>query len=404
MKKYICFCFVAIVTITVTFFSCKKTNNETTPVIKEFFNGYVQKGPFVNGSSVSIVELNESFNQTGKTYQTAIIDNSGSFELNNIELASRYVELKGDGFYFNEITGETSGAPLTLSALADVENVNSVNVNILTHLEKQRVEYLIKQQRMSYTAAKKQAQNEILAIFGFQPQENSSETLNLANNAALLAISCIMQGHLSTGDMVQLTADIIADMKQDGKLDNVELGAKLMNNAISLKSLLSTIRNNLSKKFTELGINVTIPDFESYIQSFIDNGLYPSSISIKYPKTGEHGINILSDEVTEIVIKDYEFIGSMRAETPKGFSLKVILKDAEWFYQALPTPKNWSISTYDDNTKSQVFTVTESGKVSDLNFMVINKGEEYEFITIEYYENGATTPTKVKKLNIILED
>jgi len=39
-----------------------------------------------------------------------------------------------------------------------------------------------------------------------------------------------------------------------------------------------------------------------------------------------------------------------------------------------------------------------------LNFMVINKGEEYEFITIEYYENGETKPTKVKKLNIVLED
>ncbi|MDR2972268.1 MAG: hypothetical protein LBU83_10120, partial [Bacteroidales bacterium] len=283
MKTQHFFCYLAVLTICFT--ACKKTDdgqpqNGQPQVKKEIFNGYAQKGPFVNGSSVTISELKENLDQTGKTYSSTISDNLGSFEQKNIELVSCYVALKADGFYFNEISGETSGAPMTLYALTDIEAVNSANVNVLTHLEKPRVEYLVKQQRMNFSAAKKQAQREVLAIFGFEPSETSSEALDLTADAKLLAISCILQGYLSTGDMMQLMADINADIKEDGKLDNMVLGSKLMNNAHSVNLSIATIRENLTKKYAELGINITIPDFESYVQSFIDSDLYPLTTSI----------------------------------------------------------------------------------------------------------------------------
>jgi len=411
--------FIFVLTAFAALFSaCKKNDHDkTTPITKEIVSGYAQKGPFVIGSSVTIAELNNSFNQTGKIFQTTISNNSGGFELKNIELVSQYVELKIDGYYYNEILDQTSGAPLTLHAIADVKNINSVNVNVLTHLEKSRVEYLIKQQRLSFTAAKEQAQKEVLAIFGFTPQSVSSETLDLTTDAKLLAISCILQGYLSTGDMLGLMAGISADIREDGKLDNMDLGSKLVDNAASIKFSLSEIRNNLSKKYSELGFNVVLPDFESYVESFITNGLYPETISITYPKTGTHGDNILSDHVTEMTTsREPVFNYCMKADVPNGYSLKIILKGGNygsWAFGTNAPPVNWHKGEleYNPDTKEdkQIFTVIESGKTNELPINAFDPFGDFgqslitdkSYITIEYYENGAVTPTKVKTLKLI---
>jgi len=37
--------------------------------------GVVQKGPFINGTTITISELDADFNQTGKVYSTQILDN-----------------------------------------------------------------------------------------------------------------------------------------------------------------------------------------------------------------------------------------------------------------------------------------------------------------------------------------
>ncbi|MCL2511183.1 MAG: hypothetical protein FWF09_03945 [Bacteroidales bacterium] len=404
---------LAAVAVLVT--ACKK--DEKPQVKKEVFSGYAQKGPFVNGSSVTVVELNENLNQTGRTYHAAISDNSGNFNQNGIELVSRYVELKADGFYFNEISGQTSGASMTLYTLADIEDVSSVNVNVLTHLEKQRVEYLAKQEKKNFSAAKQQAQQEVLAIFGFEPIETSSEVLNLTNDAILLAISCILQGYLSTGDVTELMANIIADIKEDGKLDNIDLGSKLMNNAYSISLSLSTVRNNLTKKYSELGINVTIPDFESYIEAFINSKLYPLTVSITYPATGASGDNILSEYVTEVTtLRGPEYNYSMKADVPEGMSLKIVLKGgfyASWYYSNTPPPINWTVNFPDYDSETQIFiqtfTVTEGGKPNDLAIQAYDPigldGQtqitDQSYIMVEYYENGSVTPTKTKTMKVI---
>ena len=78
------------------FFSCQddlensEKNDDDSVITKAVFSGYVQKGPFINGSSVTILELDENLDQTGKTYFTTISDNLGSFEKKNIELISNY--------------------------------------------------------------------------------------------------------------------------------------------------------------------------------------------------------------------------------------------------------------------------------------------------------------------------
>ena len=145
MKKSI----ILITVATLAFVACNDedkthelTGNEQVVDAKNI-SGNVQKGPFINGTSVRVAELNSDLQQTGKNFETQVSDNLGSFEFKNLGLLSQYVELKANGYYFNEVEGDVSESQLTLRALTDIYNSTTPNINVLTTLERGRVEYLI---------------------------------------------------------------------------------------------------------------------------------------------------------------------------------------------------------------------------------------------------------------------
>jgi uncharacterized protein (TIGR02145 family) len=262
--------------------TCKKDSVNTPKIKKDLISGYVQKGPYVNGTSVQMYELTSSLNQTGKNFSTQIIDNKGSFEISNIALSSQYVEFLASGYYYNEQTGNISVAPLSLNALSDITDLISINVNLLTHLEKNRVEYLVNK-GMTFGVAKDSAQSEILSIFGFKTttmdqSEKLDISVNKEENAILLAISLILQGDRSVGRMTELLANISTDIKEDGVVNNNSILDSLRRTTLYLN--LSAIRSNLIKRYQDLGVSVSIPDFEKYINIFLANtGLKPSVVT-----------------------------------------------------------------------------------------------------------------------------
>jgi len=259
--------------------SCQK-EDDNIKIKKNKLSGYVQKGPYINGTSIQMYELNSSLNQTGKVFSTQIINNRGSFEISEVQLSSEFVEFSASGYYFNEITGDISPSELSLYALSDITDLTTVNVNILTHLEKGRVDYLVDYGK-SFSEAKDTAQKEVLAIFGYElPEMDNSEMLDIAvnkdENAILLAISLILQGNRSVGDLTELLANITTDMKQDGKLNGATILSQLRSTTLLLD--LAEIRSNLETRYEELGINATIPGFEEYINDFLSfTGLKPTT-------------------------------------------------------------------------------------------------------------------------------
>jgi uncharacterized protein (TIGR02145 family) len=260
--------FNAIFLLILVSIGCRKDESK---IIKEKVTGHVQKGPFVNGTSITMSELSSSLAQTGNVFTTQISNNVGSFEIDNIILTSGYVEFSASGYYFDEIKGSLSIAPLNLFALSDIRDISTVNVNILTHLEKQRVNYLIKHNK-SFSEAKKTAQSEILSIFGIDLINiSNSESLDISasseSNAVLLAISIILQGNRSVGDLTELLANISNDIKEDGILNTATILTDLRNSAKEL--VLSAIRSNLEKRYQDIGVNATIPGFEKYVNDFL---------------------------------------------------------------------------------------------------------------------------------------
>ena len=235
--------------------------------------GQAQKGPFNNGTSINIAELTNELSPTGRNFSSAITDNSGRFSVANVQLESPYAELRATGFYFNEVSGNASDAQLTLYALSDLTNKNTVNINIISHLEKNRINLLMSGANpQTFSQSKSQALNEILTIFDFDASGvSSSELLDITQagdgNAKLLAISAILQGNQSVAQMSELLANISTDISSDGVLNNEGLKKKLKDNSSSLN--LSEIRTNLEARLAQLGINGTIPDFESQVEHFL---------------------------------------------------------------------------------------------------------------------------------------
>ena len=246
-------------------------DQEVIAIADKTISGVSQKGPFVNGSSVTVQELDgETLAQTGNSYEGKIKNDMGEFSVKVTKLASQYALLKANGFYRNEVTGEKSKSQITLYALTDLSDRNEVNVNLLTHLEYERSLYLSADDSATVAAAKKQAEKEVLASFEITGDFANSEDLNIFGTddgaAALLAVSILMQGDLSEADFTERLNDYATDIETDGMWGDTKTATKIADWASS-KSLggeLENIRNNIAK----WDISTDVPAFEKYVDNF----------------------------------------------------------------------------------------------------------------------------------------
>lgn len=380
-------------------FACEKGSNSPDEDRVVELTGYVQKGPYNNGTSIQISELTEDLIQTGKTFSSQIIDNTGTFELRSLQLSSDFVKLQANGFYFNEVRGENSVAQLTLHAISDLTDKTNLNINVLSHLEKPRVEYLLSEGK-SFEEAKKQAQMEILSVFEIEkPDIAFSEQLDISqngeDNGILLAVSVILQGYRNVSELSELMANIITDMHQDGTLDTEELKTSLINHASILN--LSDVRQNLETKYAQMNMEHNLPDFETYVHQFIENTDFEITSLVTYPEFSDYGENILYEDKNTFQAGDNY---SMAANIPLGGSLKIVLSGGKWDFFVSPNgPVNWKVSTYNDTQNEQSFSSMESGKRSDL-MIRFDRSQPQDSIMMYYYINGSKLPNNTKVLYI----
>jgi hypothetical protein len=257
--------------------------------------GLAQKGPFIIGSDVTVIELNNNLIPTGRTYFSTIIDDRGSFSLPHVELASKYIQIKVEGQYFDEINNGIRYSEITLFTVTDVSKNNQINVNLLTHIETDRIQYLV-EQGISFDEAKEQAQKEILMFFGFENNViEVSENLDISKsgygNSVLLAISSILMGHLNNAGLLEILTNLRTDIKEDGAIDSDATKQTLLINAESLTP--TEIVTNLKNRYSEIGFQYDIPQIDSLIDHFINNSGYSSDIETLFPARTAEGINLL---------------------------------------------------------------------------------------------------------------
>ena len=358
-------------------------------------NGFAQKGPFTIGSKITVSELNSTLIETGRNFNGTIADDKGSFSVEGSGLTSNFVAIAADGFYFDEVNGQLSPSRLILNALVDLSQGNTLNINVLTHLEFERVKVLIKSGQ-GFAQAKEQAKKEVLNIFKISTASSNFEKLDISKtedeHAALLAISAILQGTHTVAQLSELLSKISLDIKEDGKLDAENLKSELLSQATILNT--AKIRANLSQRLKNIGVTTTIGNFEKFVTQFIKATAFTNPNQINYPKTGINGyVNLLAlSDTTLPAGSNYCFASYL----PDASSLKVIIRTAPGqgilyveAYIGLTsglsggTPTGEGTRTYLSTTTSPNATAT----VSDVPFQ------------IEIYENGAANPTRVINFN-----
>ena len=334
----------------------KATGPEEPPIVIDLtsLDGQAQKGPFNNGTAINIAELTPNLSPTGRNFSSAIIDNTGRFAVANVRLESPYVELRANGYYFNEVSNEISSGQLTLFALSNLTGKTSLNVNIITHLEKNRMVTLMSgDSPKTFAQAKLQAQEEVFAVFDYsRANVPESELLDIsqggAANGKLLAMSAIIQGDLTVGQMSQLLANISTDIASDGTLDDTSLRATLINNSQNLD--MAEVRSHLVAHYSSLGISATIPDFETEINQFL-----------KPP---------VADDISVSVGEDTSINVTLAGSDPEGESLTYTILEVNNATVTL----NGNVATYTPVTHfngTDTFTYYANDGTSDSNIATV---------------------------------
>src|SRR3989339_327451 len=147
--------------VTVALLSCNPNNpgdgdDEEDEPVEYTLSGYMQKGPLYNDSRLDVQGLSDSLEPDASFFYSDTIDNNeGGFSL-IAELPSRYAELIGEGNYFDEYTNRTSDDDITLRAYVDLVGDETMNLNLLTTITRDRIKKLF-QEGSGFADARRQA-------------------------------------------------------------------------------------------------------------------------------------------------------------------------------------------------------------------------------------------------------
>jgi hypothetical protein len=204
--------------------SVSNNNNGTTGTTYKIENGAFQKGPFVAGTTVTIQELDDNLQATGKSY-TTVTDATGRFSIENVK--TRFVEVFANGFYFDELTNQNSSAPITLRAVLDLTvSASKPSVNTLTTMQTERLR-AVKTTGKTFQEAESDSRNAVLSVFNLQANVVTRlDSINLtgtsvADEALLRATVALLQVASNQGGsfgaaLTDLIAKLATDLKDDG--------------------------------------------------------------------------------------------------------------------------------------------------------------------------------------------
>ena len=155
---------------------------------------------------------------------------------------------------------------------------------MLTELEYKRVMHLVAEEGEKFADAKALAEKEVLATFGIKEAFEEFENLNLFEsgdgNAALLAVSVMMQGGVDVAGLVKRLGKFEDSFAESGEWNDAETRTSIAEwvDAAVASGELDSIRKNV----VDWGYAGEVPAFEKYVETFVDSAAVSSS-SAKAP-------------------------------------------------------------------------------------------------------------------------
>ena len=269
MKQLFFYSLIALLVATSLFFSACSSSGDGESGSGEkpmsVISGVAQKGQFLRGSSITIYALDKMLNASGLSYPTQTTNDLGAFSVSNVN--ADFIDVKANGYYYNENKGETSQSTINLQAVAETKN--NVNVNLLTTLAYNRIKHLVSK-GLTFSEAQNRAQIEVLTALGLGNSNSTNFTeMNIAGsgdaNGLLLAASLLIQQDRSVGDVSKLISDIAADIEEDGILSS-ELSQEIHENESYIN--VSDVINGLVKFYEKNKVeNFNIPTFYKFLDT-----------------------------------------------------------------------------------------------------------------------------------------
>jgi hypothetical protein len=383
-------------------------------------DGSVFKGSFLRGSLLNFYELDSNLNQTGRSFNSTIKDDYGNFTLKAQNLTGKLVRVVGDGFYWNEVLNENSSSRITLTALCKIDSNETVNVNVLTHLERPRVEYLYNTKGLSFDSAKSQAVKEVLKAFGFENTGiKRAEKVGVVgvgdDSKILLAISTLMQGYRTESEVTQILSDFSEDLEKDGTLTDVSIGNDLEAHLyyVDTAIVLSNFKTKYRKLYNADTVNSVdmrfVKNFQNNTAFVKDKDLFefPVNSYLYYDSYGAK--NILNAEntifTTDVPRGGVLYFSAAVTTKRKGLNLKVVITDENgnpltgrnggcFFSNPLGFVKGWQTTNL---CNSPTYITDNIGLFDTMNTSDNNWGfTPGQKIKINFYERGFTTPSRFK--------
>lgn len=253
----------------------------------------VQIGPYISDSIVLVRALDSNLEPMGQVFVTQTSNDLGEFRLGSA-IETDIVEVIAIGFYFNGVAGEVSDAPLTLRSVVDLSVSDTANVNLLTTLTRDRIIHLVTEEGLGFNEAKHQAEQQLLAAFNIPWSDEYAgfESMDISNFAKrdglLLAISAVLQADNSVAELSELISKINNDFRTNGELDEQSTVATIRDQSFDIGyTQLEVLRSNLSQRYNNSGLTVTVPDFEQFVSTEISD--------VKRPKVRSKPVKIVTE-------------------------------------------------------------------------------------------------------------
>ena len=243
--------------------------------------GAVQKGPFVLGSTVTAAPLDGAGEPTGELFATQTEDDLGRFSVTLPTGAA--VSIEAVGFYFNEVTGGLSGAPLTLRAVTRLSGTGGQDVflNLVTHLSHRRIRQLLGE-GAALDAVVAQAETELRTALGIGPVGFVPGAPGVgmdvlggdtdANAYALAVSAVVVQAALrrpgpADANLQELVNTLAVDLADDGAI-----ASDLTDELRAAEQVLDTgaVMSALAARAAALGSAGSVPDIDRVIDRDLD--------------------------------------------------------------------------------------------------------------------------------------
>ncbi|EIV1896375.1 hypothetical protein L7E99_004590, partial [Vibrio parahaemolyticus] len=234
------------------------------------FGGAVQKGPLQPGSVVTINELNQDFQPTGRSYTTQIEDYEGNYSAKE-RFSTPYAELVAHGYYYNELTNHAD-EQMSMSAFVDMNATTQVNFNVATAAMKQSVMAQV-QAGTEFTEAVDKATSDLLKLYSYDPEQWANEinfyNVNLSNAGDTSTVLLV----ISASTLTMATDNGLTLEQQIEKIGQVLLAPKSiqfaeMKQALTQYSLAlykTAAYENTQKYYADNGLDFDIPHVDYFI-------------------------------------------------------------------------------------------------------------------------------------------